>query len=118
MGSSQPSQDPAKKLAKPTTKNLKELQYFIRITEDTKEGTSQPFCLDVLAQLTNILARITFYELLKLSKETREAFMEALEDVEIFLSEYPPSMPQEEIESFQVSQHSARNTFFLEDKQI
>jgi len=48
-----------------------------------------------LAQLANIPARITLYELLRLSKSTREALREALSDFEIFMVQIPAG-PQEE----------------------
>jgi len=44
---------------------------------------STPFRFDVLTQLANIPTRIILYELLKLSKSTREALREALADSEI-----------------------------------
>jgi len=40
-----------------------------------------------LAQLANIPARITLYELLRLSKSTREAVREALADAEVFMTQ-------------------------------
>ena len=49
------------------------------------EGSTIPYRFDVLAQLANILARIALYELLRLSKSTREALREALED-EVFMA--------------------------------
>jgi len=39
-----------------------------------------------LAQLANIPARITLYELLRLSKSTREALREALTNAEAFIA--------------------------------
>src|SRR3954468_13760655 len=48
---------------------------------------SQPFCFDIINQLANIPARITLYELLKLSKSTREALREALADAEVFVTQ-------------------------------
>jgi len=52
-------------------------------------GPSTPFCFDVLAQLANISARITLYEFLRLSKSTRDALREALENAEIFVTKIP-----------------------------
>jgi len=52
-------------------------------------GPSTPFHFDVLAQLAKIPARITLYELLKLSKATRDALREALVDAEIFITQSP-----------------------------
>jgi len=45
------------------------------------------FYFDVMAQLANILAQITLYELLRLSKSTRDALREALADAEIFVTQ-------------------------------
>jgi len=39
---------------------------------------NMPFRFDILAQLANIPARITIHELLRLSKEIREALRDAL----------------------------------------
>ena len=65
----------------------KELRY--------SKGSSAPYRFDVLAQLANIPVRITLYELLRLSKSTREALREALADVEVFIARIPAE-PQEE----------------------
>jgi len=48
-----------------------------------------PFRFDILAQLANILARITIHELLHLSKETREALRDVLANSESFLMHMP-----------------------------
>ena len=45
-----------------------------------------PFRFDILARLANILARITIHELLRLSKETREALRDALANSKSFLT--------------------------------
>ena len=50
-------------------------------------GPSTPFRFDIMAQLANIPARITFYGLLRLSKSTRDALREALADAEIFMTQ-------------------------------
>ena len=52
-------------------------------------GLDFPFCFDILAQLADILARITIHELLHLSKETREALRDVLADSESFLTRMP-----------------------------
>jgi len=49
-------------------------------------GLDVPFRFDILTQLANIPARITIHELLRFSKETREAFRDALADSELFLT--------------------------------
>ena len=52
-------------------------------------GLDVPFRFDILAQLANIPARITIHELLRLSKETREALMDALANSKSFLTHMP-----------------------------
>jgi len=73
---------PAKEAAKQPTKQLlekqKELHYTKALRKGNAEGSSTFFRFDVLAQLANIPARITLYELLKLSKFTRKALRKAL----------------------------------------
>ena len=57
------------------------------LSEGQVEGSSAPYRFDVLAQLANILARITLYELLRLSKSTREALRGDLADAEVFMTQ-------------------------------
>ena len=57
-----------------------------------------PFRFDILAQLANIPARITIHELLRLSKETREALRDALANSESFLT-YMPETPNDDAQS-------------------
>ena len=64
----------------------KEIRYAKVLPKDKAEGTSTPYRFDVLAQLDNIPSRITLYELLKLSKSTREALREVLADAEVFMA--------------------------------
>ena len=71
----------------------KELQYARTLQIDKAEG---PFRFDVLAQLANIPARITLYELLRLSKSTREALREALVDSEVFIAQIPAGHEEED----------------------
>jgi len=56
-------------------------------------GLNMPFCFDILAQLANIIARIAIHELLRLSKERREALRDALANSESFLT-YMPEIPR------------------------
>ena len=72
------SSKPIEKVAEQPPKKQKELRYSKALRKENEEGQSTPFRLDVLAQLANILTRITLYELLRLSKSTREALREAL----------------------------------------
>jgi len=73
-----------------------------------------PFCFDVLAQLANIPARITFYKLLRLSKSTREA----LADSEALITQIP-ARHKEEDEGYclQISKRFPYKTFTPEDMQ-
>jgi len=64
----------------------KEIRYFKALPKDKAEGTSAPYRFDVLAQLANIPARITLYEILRLLKSTREALREALTNAEVFMT--------------------------------
>jgi len=67
----------------------KELRYGNALPKDKAEGSSAPYRFDVLPQLANIPTRITFYELLRLSKSTREDLREALADAEVFMARIP-----------------------------
>jgi len=49
-----------------------------------------------MAQLANIPARITLYELLRLSKSTKDALREALADAEIFVIQFPALCAEED----------------------
>ena len=64
----------------------KEIRYAKVPPKDKAEGSSAPYRFNDLAQLTNIPARITLYELLRLSKSTREAQREVLADAEVFMA--------------------------------
>ena len=67
---------PATESAKPSTKQpvegQKELRFSKALSKDIAEGSTTPYRFDVLTQLANIPARITLYELLRLSKSTRD----------------------------------------------
>jgi len=90
-----PTSEPTKPSAKQPVEKQKELRYSKALPKDKAEGTSAPYRFDVLSQLANIPARITLYELLRLSKSTRKALREALADVEIFMTQILVK-PQEE----------------------
>ena len=64
----------------------KEFRYAKTLPKDKVEGFSAPYRFDVLAQMANIPARITLYELLRLSKSTREALREVLADAAAFMA--------------------------------
>jgi len=61
----------------------KELWYSKALQKDKAEGSLAPYYFNVLAQLANIPAKITLYELLIMSKSTIEALREALADAEV-----------------------------------
>ena len=65
----------------------KELRYSKALPKDKVEGSSAPYRFDVLAQQANIPVRITLYELMRLSKLTREDLRETLTDSEVFMAQ-------------------------------
>ena len=71
-----PTSDPTNPSAKQPVEKQKELRYSKALPKDKAEGTSTPYRFNILAQLVNIPVRITLYELLRLSKLTREALRE------------------------------------------
>jgi len=83
---SKPTQELTKQSTKQLLENQKELWFTKTLPKDKTEGSSTPYRFDVLAQLANIPARITLYELLRLSKSIREALREALADAEAFMA--------------------------------
>jgi len=83
------TREPTKQSTKQPVEKQKETQYAKALPKDKAEGTSAPYSVNVLAQLANILARITLYELLRLSKSTREALREALTNAEVFMARIP-----------------------------
>jgi len=60
----------------------KEVRFDYVLKKPSGPGLDTPFRFDILVQLANIPARITIHELLRLSKETREALRDALADSE------------------------------------
>ena len=84
-----PPTEPTKPSAKQPVEKHKELRFFKALPKNNAEGSSIPYHFDILAQLVNIPARITLYELLRLSKSTREALREALTDAEVFIAQIP-----------------------------
>ena len=81
-----PTPEPTKQSTKQPVEKQKEIQYAMALRTDKAEGTSAPYHFDVLAQLANIPARITLYELLRLSKSTRKSLREALAYAETFMA--------------------------------
>jgi len=64
-----------------------ELRYSKALPKDKVERSSAPYRFDVLAQQANIPVRITLYELMRLSKLTREDLRETLTDSEVFMAQ-------------------------------
>ena len=83
---SKPTKEATKLPTKQLVKKQKELCYSKALQKDNVEGSSTSFCFDVLAQLANIPAGITFYELLGLFRSIREALREALTDSEALIA--------------------------------
>ena len=73
-------------LQKQPVEKQKELRYAKSLPKDKVEGYLRPYHFDVLAQLANIPARITLYELQRLSKSIRKALRETLADAEAFMA--------------------------------
>src|SRR5436853_2139741 len=103
---------------KTTSEKPKEVQYNKPLHKGKTIEVSQPFRFDIINQLANIPARIILYELLRLSKSTREALREALADAEVFVTQLPADPPLEEFQSLNVSHVSASIVFTPEDMQI
>jgi len=82
-----PTSEPTRSSAKQPVEKQKELRYFKALPKDKSEGASVPYRFDFLPQLANIPTRITLYELLRLSRSTREALREALADTEVFMTQ-------------------------------
>jgi len=114
---------PTTESAKPSTKQLvekqKELQFSKALPKDNAEGSTTPYRFDVLAQLANIPARITLYELLRLSKSAREALREALPNAEVFMTQIPAGSREKDVEDcLHASQNAPCITFTADDMQV
>jgi len=89
------------------------------LPKDKAEGSLAPYRFHVLAQLANILARITLYELLRLSKSRREALREALADAEAFMARIPAKPEEKDKENcLRASQYVPCITFTPDDMQV
>jgi len=93
--SSQPEKETTEQSTKQPADKQKELRYAKALQKDDARPLT-PFRFDVLVQLANIPARITIYELLRLSKSSREALREALADHEVFLTQIPAILEEED----------------------
>src|SRR4051812_28721543 len=117
----EPSQEPVTKpvqQSKTTPEKPKEVRYNRPLNKRKAVEGSQPFRFDIINQLANIPARITLYELLKLSKSTREALREALADVEVFVTQLPIGSTIDEPHSLSVSCVPTDIVFNPEDMQV
>jgi len=77
---------PVQVLALKDKEKQKEIHFNESLKKNPFRRLNTPFRFDILAQLANIPARITLHEILRLSKETREALRDALADLELFLT--------------------------------
>ena len=96
----------------------KELRYAKALSKDKAGGSSGPYHFDVLAPLANILTRITLFELLRLSKSTREALRETLTDAEAFMARISAEQEEDEKNCLHASQHVPCITFTPDDIQV
>ena len=111
-----PTAEPAKTSTKQPGEKQKELRFSRVLSKDVAEGSTTPYRFDVLAQLANIPARITLYELLRLSKSTREALQEALANAEVFMTQVPVGPREEDVEDcLHASQNVPCITFTADD---
>jgi len=72
LGTAAPVQAPMPKRNRRRSNLIKSLK------KNFSQGLNAPFCFNILAQMTNIPARITLDELLHLSKEMRKALRMSL----------------------------------------
>ena len=117
--SSKPIKETTNQFTKQPVEMQKELWYAKALQKDKEEGSSTLICFDVLAQLANILAKFTLYELLRLSKSIREAIREVLADSEAFIAQIPAGHDEEDEENcLQTFKHFPCITFTPDDMQI
>src|SRR5438270_7341026 len=96
----------------------KEVRYNRPLNKGKAVEVSQPFRFDMINQLANIPARITLYELLRLSKSTREALREALADAEVFVTQLHIGSTIEEPRSLNIARVPIDIVFTPEDMQV
>ena len=112
---------PAAPAPQPDKGKQKDLRFNQALKKTAAAGLDAPFRFDILTQLANIPARITLHELLRLSKETREALREALAQPEALMAHLPPALTQAEEEKVLCAQchigmdHVPSITFTNED---
>src|SRR3954462_8663422 len=115
--SQEPVTEPAEQ-PKTMPEKQKEVRYNRPLNKGKAVEVSQPFRFDIINQLANIPARITLYELLKLSKSTREALREALADAEVFVTQLPIGSTIDESHSLSISCVPADIVITPEDMQV
>ena len=114
-----PAAEPAKTSTKQPVEKQKELRFSKALSKDNAEGSTTPYRFDLLAQLANIPARITLYELLRLSKSTREALREALANAEVFMTQVPIGPKEKDVEDcLHASQNAPCITFTADDSRL
>src|SRR3954462_5453310 len=96
----------------------REFRYNRPFNEGKAVEVSQPFRFDIINQLANILARITLYELLRLSKSTTEALRDALADTEVFVIQLPSDPAIEDPHSLSISHVPTDIIFMPEDMHV
>ena len=102
---------------KQTMNKQKEFRYAKALQKDN--ATSTHFRFNVLAQLANIPARITLYEILRLFKSIRKALREALADTKAFIAQILARHEDEDDgHCFQTSKHFPHITFTSNNMQI
>jgi len=114
-----PAAEPTKPSTKQPVEKQKELRFFRVLSKDIAEGSTTTYRFDVLAQLANIPARITLYELLRVSKSTREALQEVLANAEVFMTQVPIGPKEGDVEDcLHASQNASCITFTADDMQV
>jgi len=102
-----PTSEPTKQSTRQPVEKQKGLRYAMALLKDKVEGSSASYHFDILAQLANILARITLDELLRLSKSTEKALREVLANAEAFMAQILAEPQKEDEEDcLHVSQHT------------
>jgi len=112
----QPTAEPTKPSIKQPVEKQKEIRFSRVLSKGIAGGSTAPYRFDVLAQLANIPARITLYELLRLSKSTREALQEALANAEVFITQVPKEEDAEDC--LHAFQSAPCITFTADDMQV
>src|SRR4051812_6756814 len=115
--SQEPVTEPAEQ-PKTTPEKPKEVRYNRPLNKGKAIEVSQPFRFDIINQVANIPARITLYELLKLSKSTREALRETLADAKVFVTQLPMGSTIDEPHSLNVSCIPTDIVYTTEDMQV